>query len=197
MRDAGMNATLSFDSRDASSFASRGLAAELQYFQSDTSLGAQRNWQRIEAAIRKGVPAGKLMLWFTGAGGSELGTTLPADRAFSLGGPQSFPGYAMGAVRTRGYWTVDGDILWHVADIIPILSQSLLGGVRLEGGHAYGRVDPVPDGSIYGVSTYIGGRTPIGTLTVGVGWASGSRAGWITLGSPVGTGSILDHPMFR
>jgi len=55
----------------------------------------------------------------------------------------------------------------------------------------------VPDGSLYGVSAYLGGRTPLGTVTVGVGKTTGSWAGWITLGTPVGSGSILDHPIFR
>jgi NTE family protein len=195
--DAGLTATATYDSREAESFASSGLAAEVQYFKSDTALGAVRDWQRLEAALRKGVPAGRMMLWFTAAGGSNLGSALPADRAFSLGGPQSFPGYAIGEVRARGYWTVDGSVLWRVADILPILNQALYGGLRVQGGRVYERVDPVPNGPIYGGSVYFGGRTPIGTLTIGVGWALGSRAGWITLGTPVGRGSILDQPMFR
>ncbi len=195
--DAGLTATATYDSREQASFASNGLAAQVQYYKSDSSLGAVRDWERLEAAIRKGVPAGKMMLWFTAAGGTDLGSALPADRAFSLGGPQSFPGYSIGEVRARSYWTLDGAVLWHVADILPILNQSLYSGVRFEGGHVYGRVDPTPDGTLYGASAYLGGRTPIGTLTVGVGWASGSRAGWITLGTPVGGGSILNYSMFR
>jgi NTE family protein len=196
-RDAGLVATGTYDSREAESFASQGIAAMIQYYRSDGSLGADRDWQRIEAAIRKGVPLDKLMLWFTAAGGADLGSDLPADRAFSLGGPQSFPGYSIGEVRARSYWTVDGAALWHVADILPIFSQSLYGGLRLEGGHAYERVDPTPNGTLYGGSLILGGRTPIGTLTVGFGWANGSKAGWITIGTPVGSGSILNQPMFR
>jgi NTE family protein len=195
--DAGLAAIATYDSREAESFASRGVAVGVQYFVSDSSLGAVRNWQRLEAAARKGFPAGNMMIWLTLAGGSDLGSGLPADRAFALGGPQSFPGYAMGEIRSRGYWTADGAFLWHVADILPILSQALYGGVKLEGGEVYGRFDPVPNGFIYGASAYFGGRTPIGTLTLGFGWANGSKAGWITLGTPVGSGTILNHPMFR
>ena len=144
--DAGLAATASYDSREEESFSSHGVAAAVQFFDSSTDLGAGRNWQRVEAAVRSGFPAGKMMMWFTAAGGSELGSTLPADRAFSLGGPQSFPGYAMGEIRARRYWTADGSFLWHVADILPILSQKLYGGITLEGGQVYGRIDPVPDG---------------------------------------------------
>ena len=195
--DAGLAATATYDSREEESFASHGVAAAVQFFESSTDLGAERNWQRVEAAVRSGFPAGKMMMWFTAAGGSELGSTLPSDRAFSIGGPQSFPGYAMGEIRARRYWTADGAFLWHVADILPILSQKLYGGITLEGGQVYGRFDPVPDGTLYGASLSVGGRTPLGTITLGVGWASGSRAGWITLGTPVGSGTILNHPMFR
>jgi hypothetical protein len=84
-----------------------------------------------------------------------------------------------------------------VADILPIANQALYGGVGLQGGRVADRVDPVPDGALYGISGYIGGRTPIGTVTIGIGKATNAWAGWITLGTPVGTGSILDLPLFR
>jgi outer membrane translocation and assembly module TamA len=136
-------------------------------------------------------------LWLTAAGGTDLGSTLPADRAFSLGGPQSFPGYAPGEVRARAYWTAQSNVLWRVADILPIANQALYGGLGVEAGHVHDRVDPVADGDLYGISGYLGGRTPIGTLTIGVGKATGAWAGWVTLGTPVGSGSILDQPIFR
>ena len=126
--DAGLAATATYDSRDAESFAIRGLAAGLQYFKSDSSLGADRDWERLEGAVRKNVPVGKMMLWFTAAGGTDLGSALPDDRAFSLGGPQSFPGYSPGEIRAGRYWTLDGSFLWKVADILSILSQKLYGG---------------------------------------------------------------------
>jgi hypothetical protein len=47
------------------------------------------------------------------------------------------------------------------------------------------------------VSGYLGGRTPIGTLTLGVGKVTGDWAGWLTLGAPIGAGSILNQPLFR
>ena len=199
-RDAGLDAMMIYDTRETSSFATRGLAAELQYFWSGTSLGADRDWQRLEAAIRRAIPTGKMMLWLTAAGGTDVGTVLPADRAFSLGGPQSFRGYGQGQVRARRYLTVDGDFLWRIADIMPIASQTLYAGVGLQAARVYDRVDPVPNGSLYGVSVYLGGQTPLGTLGVGVGKATGSWAGWITIGTPVGTGStgsILNQPLFR
>jgi NTE family protein len=195
--DAGLRATAFYDSRDSAAFATEGTAAEVRYLKSTSALGATRDWERIEAAVRQVIHAGTTTLWLTAAGGSDLGSTLPADRAFSLGGPQSFPGYDQGVVRARRYWTLKGDALWRVADILPIANQALYGGVGLQGGRVADRVDPVPNGALYGISGYIGGRTPIGTVTIGIGKATNAWAGWITLGTPVGTGSILDLPLFR
>jgi NTE family protein len=195
--DAGLRASGFFDNRDSSTFASRGTAAEIQYVRSDDGLGADRHWETLEAAARQVLHAGVTTLWLTAAGGTDLGSTLPADRAFSLGGPQSFPGYAPGEVRARAYWTAQSNVLWRVADILPIANQALYGGLGVEAGHVHDRVDPVADGDLYGISGYLGGRTPIGTLTIGVGKATGAWAGWVTLGTPVGSGSILDQPIFR
>jgi NTE family protein len=195
--DAGLAAVAFYDSRDSATFATHGTAAAIQFFDSATALGATRDWEAIQAAVRQVVRLWKMTLWLTAAGGSDLGHTLPADRAFALGGPQSFPGYDLGEVRVRGYWTVEGDFLWRVADILPIANQALYGGIGLQAAHVYDRIDSVPNGELYGVSGYIGGRTPIGTITLGIGKATGSWAGWLTIGTSVGTGSILNQPLFR
>jgi NTE family protein len=195
--DAGLAASAYYDTRDAASFATRGTAAAAQYFWSADALGATRSWERLEGAVREAFRIDKTSLWLTAAGGSDLGSRLPADRAFSLGGPQSFAGYAPGEARARGYGTVTADFLWRVADILPIVNQTIYGGIGLQGARVYDRVDPVPDGKLYSVSGYIGGRTPIGTVSLGVGKATGDWAGWLTIGTPVGTGTILNLPLFR
>ena len=79
----------------------RGLAGMLEYMRSDDSLGADRDWERIEAGIGMAIPVRKDVVWATIAGGSNLGSDLPADRMFMLGGPGSFPGYELGEVRSR------------------------------------------------------------------------------------------------
>jgi len=195
--DAGIASKIFYDSRDAATYATSGTAAEIDYLRSDSSLGANRDWEVLETAVRQGLSVGRASVWFTAAGGSDLGSALPADRAFSLGGPQSFPGYAPGEVRVGRYWTLQSNVLWRVADILPIVNQTLYGGVGLEGGHVWNRIDPVADGDLYGFSVYLGGRTPLGTVTLGFGKATGDWAGWLVLGTPVGKGSILDHPLFR
>ena len=195
--DAGLLSTVFYDTRDASSFPSTGIAAKARYLMSNSTFGADRGWQEIEGAVRKVIPAGKATVWVTAAGGSDFGTSMPADRAFSLGGPQSFPGYAQGEVRARGYWTVETDVFWRVTDILRLANQALYGGVGLQAAGVYDRVDPVSNSKLFGVSGFIGGRTPLGVVTVGAGKATDAWAIWLTLGVPVGSGSILDEPMFR
>ncbi len=88
-------------------------------------------------------------------------------------------------------------MLWHLADTLAVVNHALYGGIEIEGGRVYERIDPVPDTTLYGVAAFIGGRTAIGTVALGVGKATGSWAAWLTLGRPVGSGSILEDPLFR
>jgi NTE family protein len=197
-RDAGMTARATYDSRDAATFARHGLAAEIQYLQSDESLGAERDWQRIEAGFRKGMPWGNNAVWLGLAGGTDPGgDMLPADRAFSLGGPRSLAAYQFDELRVRGYWLVDLSLLWRITELLPLRNQSVYGGLGLQSAGLYDRVDRVPDGTVYAASAYVGGPTPIGTFTIGVGGAKESWAVWLSLGRPVGKGSILGEGLFR
>ena len=61
----------------------------------DDSLGSDRNWERVEAGFRTALPFGKNVMWLSLAGGADLGNDLPADRAFSLGGPRTLPAFSL------------------------------------------------------------------------------------------------------
>jgi hypothetical protein len=104
-------------------------------------------------------------MWVAVAGGTDLGSQLPPDRAFALGGT-TFPGYQLDELRMRRYWTASGSFLWRLVDEMPIQNKA----------------NPVPNGTLFGGSIYLGGQTPVGALT---------------LGRPIGTGSILDKSPFR
>jgi NTE family protein len=197
-RDAGLVASALYDSRDAATFARHGLAAEARYVQSDESLGGDRDWSRIEAGVRKAVPFGKNAIWLSLAGGTDVGgDEMPADRTFSLGGPRTLPAYDFDELRARGYWLADLSVLWSLADLVPVRHQVVYGGFALQAAGLYDRVDRVDDGEVYAISTYVGGATPIGTFTLGVGGATDSWGVWLAIGRPVGKGSILDEGLFR
>jgi NTE family protein len=197
-RDAGIAASAIYDSRERESFARRGMAAAVQYVQSDESLGADRDWNRIEAGFRKGVPFGKNAMWISLAGGTSFGDDeLPGDRAFSLGGPRTMPAYQFDELRVNEYWLADVNVQWRIANLLAVREQAIYAGIGLQAAGLYERVDLVPDGEIYSVSLSVGGPTPIGTLTLGVAGSEDSWGFWLALGRPVGTGSILNDPLFR
>ena len=65
--DAGLLASGYFDNRDASTFATRGTAAEIQFFRSDSGLGATRSWEILEGGARQVLRAGVTTLSLTAA----------------------------------------------------------------------------------------------------------------------------------
>ena len=90
--DAGITALFEYDTRDTAFSPTRGLAVAAEYMRSDDSLGADRDWERAELGVGVALPLRRDVLWLSLAGGSDLGSDLPADRKFPLGGPGSFPG---------------------------------------------------------------------------------------------------------
>ena len=196
--DAGALISAEYDSRDTAFNPTRGLAMALQYMQSDRSLGADRDWNRAELGVGLAVPLRRDVIWVTVAGGSALGDDLPPDRKFALGGPGSFPGLELGELRVNDYWTVDTSYLWRVKDVLPIRNLALYAGIRLTAGAIYDRIDDGQDGEIYGGSVYLTGRTLAGPLVLGVGMTStDSWSLWLSIGRPVGHGTILEKGVFR
>jgi NTE family protein len=196
--DAGIAASAFWDSRDEATFSTEGFAAEINYLQSDESLGADRSWNRIEAAMRVPVDFGRYAMWISVAGGTSIGDdTLPGDRAFVLGGPRSLPAFQFDELRVRDYWLGNVLFLWRLKELLAVRNQTLFGGIGLQAAGLYDRVDLVPDGEVYGASAFLGGPTPVGALTLGVAGSPDSWAVWLTLGRPIGHGSILDEGLFR
>ena len=90
-RDAGLAVSAIYDSRDAGTFATHGVAASVEYMRADDSLGSDRNWERVEAGLRTAFPVGRNFMWVGVAGGTDFDDELPGDRAFSLAGRGPFP----------------------------------------------------------------------------------------------------------
>ena len=132
--DAGVTAQFIYDTRDAAFAPTRGLAASVEYMYSNDSLGADRNWQRLEAGTRIALPVRGDVIWLAAAGGSNLGSDLPVDRYFTLGGPGSFPGLELAQFRAPEYWTVSGSYLWKFADIQTLRGEAMYIGAQIEGG---------------------------------------------------------------
>ncbi len=196
--DAGIAASAIYDSRDTPFRATRGVAAAFEYFDSNGNMGARRNWQRAEFGIGAAVPFYQDVLWIAAAGGSRLGSNLPADRLFGLGGPVSLPGYELYQLRAGEYWTVSGSYLWQIKNISPLRGQSLYAGLRLQDSEAYDTFYSTNHGQIQSVTLFITGRTPVGPVTLGFATTTeNSRSVWLTFGRPLADGTILSHGIFR
>jgi NTE family protein len=197
--DAGIAASLEYDTRDTPFNPTRGLAMAFEYLDSSESLGADQDWERAELGIGVALPLLRRdVLWLTLAGGSDLGSDLPADRAFALGGPGSFPGLELGELRVGSYWTASTSYLWKFKELQTIRNQALYAGLRLMAGGVSDRVDFVDDEELYGASVYLTGRTLVGPLTLGLGATTNdSWSLWIAVGRPTGRGTILETGIFR
>jgi NTE family protein len=196
--DAGLVVSAEYDSRDTAFSPTSGLAVALEYFRSDEGLGADRDWERVELGIGAAVPIRGDVFWITAAGGSDLSGKLPPDRAFAIGGPGSFPGLELGELRVDGYWTIGTNYLWKVVDVLPIRNLAFYAGVGLTAGAIYDRIEGGRNGDIYGGSIFFTGRTFVGPLTVGIGATTfDTWSLWVSVGRPVGRGTILEKGIFR
>ncbi len=196
--DAGLALSATYDSRDTPFNATRGMALALQYVQSDESLGADRDWDRLEMGLGAAVPVRDDVIWVTLAGGSNVDKDLPADHYFSIGGPGSFPGYELGEIRAEQYWIASGSYLWETKQLVSVRGQTLYTGLRLLASQSNNRLDVEDDEVTYGASLYLTGRTPIGPFTLGVGGTSADTwSVWLGAGRPIGHGTILERGIFR
>ena len=202
--DAGIVSQAIWDTRDTAFNPTRGIVGAIEYMRSETSLGADRDWERLEAGLGVAVPVLKGdIVWLTAAGGTALNSTLPVDRNFALGGPGSFPGLPLDALRAPEYWTLNASYLWKLKELQSIRGQALYAGIRLETGEIDQWTGTSPTDTtglqpIYGGSLYIAGRTIVGPLTIGVGGTSQNTwTVWLAVGRPVGQGTILERGIFR
>jgi NTE family protein len=198
LRDAGIAASAVYDTRDTSFGATRGVVAEVEYFKSDVAFGAQRDWQRAEIGAGFALPFHNDILRVAVAGGSNLGSNLPPDRLFTLGGPVSLAGEELDAIRAAAYWTLSASYLWQIKDIFALRGQALYVGLRLQDLETYETIDDNNHGQIGSVSIFITGRTPVGPVTLGVAvTTANAQTLWVSFGRPIAEGSILSEGIFR
>ncbi|HSC27471.1 MAG TPA: BamA/TamA family outer membrane protein, partial [Vicinamibacterales bacterium] len=197
--DAGLTFTARYDSRDTATFATKGLSAAVRYDQIDDSFGADRDWDRMEAGVRKAISIGKYVTWLSLAGGSDLGTELPPDRLFSLGGPRVLPAFQHDELRVSDYWVAESSFLRRLKVLSPIKNQAIYAGLGLQAVGINDRLDIAGDDDevIYGGYLFLAGPTALGTFTLGLGLIEGDGNIWLSIGKPITSGTILDDGLFR
>jgi hypothetical protein len=166
----------------------------------DDTFGSDRDWERLEAGIRKSISIGKYVTWLSLAGGTDLDSDLPQDRYFSLGGSRVLPGYQHDELRVSDYWVAETSFLRRLKALSPIKNQAIYAGLGLQVAGLYDRLDVEganDEEGIYGGYLFLAGPTALGTFTLGMGFAEGEANVWLSIGKPITSGTILDDGLFR
>jgi NTE family protein len=190
----GLTFAYTFDDRDREALATRGWLGRLTYFRGLDALGsAAGDYDRAEGMLTKSMPVGPDLLQLRASGGGTFDGTLPFYDYFVLGGPVSFPGLGIGQLRGTSYWAGSASYLHKIVDINSLFGQSIYAGATLTAGDMSGRIDHMHEAPIFGAAFIVGGRTPLGPVTLS--FATTSTADWsmlFTLGRPIEERNIVD-----
>jgi NTE family protein len=184
-----------YDTRDRVTVPTRGWLARARYFNSDEGLGSEPGveYSRLDGLIAHTLPLWDDVVELTLMGGTSFGNELPIYDLFSLGGPNSFPGFNIGEQRGEEYWAGNARYLHKVADISPLFGQALYVGLQLSAAEMRARLDGLPPEKVYSGAVFLGGRTPLGPLTLSLATTSSDQ--WqllFGLGRPIEERTIAD-----
>jgi NTE family protein len=182
------------DTRDNVGLPTKGSYASLYYANAGTWLGGERDFSVAEGVFTRAWPLRNNSLNVVAAAGAELSGELPPTRDFRIGGIRSFPGLRTNELRGTSYWVAGAHYRQKVADIMKMFDQVLYAGLRLQAGRVGGRRDNIQEGTLFGISGNLSGRTPIGAFILSLGYVSNdSWALQFALGAPLPEGSGLDQ----
>jgi NTE family protein len=189
----GLSTRFTFDTRDRDVLWQRGMVARLGYFRSEEALGAEAPYDRFEGTATVALPLDRNVGYLRLSGGSSFDSDLPLYDTFSLGGPISMPGLAIGELRGTAYWSAQASYLWRIADISYVFGQSIFAGLKFTAADMNGRIDGVSASPIYSGAFVLAGRTLLGPLSLSLAGTSSSE--WqlvLGLGRPIEEGTIND-----
>ena len=189
----GISLGYTYDSRDRDFLSNHGILARVNYFRGEESLGAVGHYERLEGVLGAAVPVGDNMAYLRASGGSSLDTLLPVYDLFTLGGPVSMPGLALGELRGNSYWSGQAAYLHKIADIAPLFGHSLYLGATFTAADMSGRIDFERRAPVYSGAVVLGGRTPLGPVNVSLALTSESSWQFVfALGRPIEERTITD-----
>jgi NTE family protein len=165
----GVTFAFTYDDRDKAALATRGWLARLRYYRSMEGLGAAADYDRLEGMVMSSVPLWGNLLFVRATGGTSFGTDLPVYDNFVLGGPNSLPGLSTGQLRGTSYWAATTAYLHKIGEINELFGQSVYLGLSLTAADMSGRLDRVRSEPIYSSAIVLGGRTPLGPVTLSLG----------------------------
>jgi len=193
LADASIQLRATYDTRDSVGLPTKGTFMSFRYVNSDDWLGGEKKYEIAEGVISQAFSLRGNSLNVLAGGGNRLSGDVAVTEDIQLGGVRSFPGLRPGELRGNSYWYAGATYSWRIAELQPLFGQALYAGLRIQAGEMKERYDDVDDGTLYGISGQISGRTPIGPFVLSLGFVdNGNRLLQFTIGRPVPEGSILD-----
>ncbi len=126
--------TLTYDTRNETINPRHGVIGKISLDES-LSLGSAKSYTKLEASVRKFIPAGrKSSFVVTASGGGALTNSLPEFAMYSLGGPYSIRGFNISEVGVgKGYMMASLEYRTPIPFIDRLTSNTFVNNIRLAG----------------------------------------------------------------
>jgi NTE family protein len=183
---AGPRVTFAVDQFDHPWYPRGGYSANGSFYAATTALGSALNYQRIEARGGAARSWGAHTVALHAAGGSDLGSNMPAYESFLLGGPLRLSGFRLNQFAGREYAFGRAMYYNRVLALPDILGSGVYVGGSAEVGMMRDRYDQLPSGgTLYSGSLFVGADTFAGPLYLGAGLGNaGAFSIYLLLGAP-------------
>lgn len=183
---AGLRAVLFVDQTNHAWFPTDGYGLLGTAYAAMTSLGSAQNYERLEGTARGIRSWGPYTLNFSIAGGTALGSDMPAYESFTLGGPLRLSGYRINQFSGREYAFARAMYYKRVFPLPDILGSGVYAGGSAEVGWITSRFDTLPSrGTLWSASAFLGADTLLGPAFLGFGYAGDKNWSlYLLLGAP-------------
>ncbi|MDQ3200024.1 MAG: BamA/TamA family outer membrane protein, partial [Verrucomicrobiota bacterium] len=188
-----LRASATIDTLNRVTFPRSGWFARLEAEVSDSALGSEDNYSRVEGELYKPISFGpNTIVPRVTAGVRTSGGTLPYYDRFALGGFLNLSGYTRAELYDQN--AVLAEVIYYreLGKLPQVFGGGIYGGASLETGNVWanpGDID-LRDTVIAG-SVFLGADTLIGSLSFGVGASGkGQTAIYLQLGPVLGRGRI-------
>lgn len=193
-RDTSALTSFIYDTRNNPGLPTSGSFLNLNYRNSGSFLGGEQNFSRGEGVVKKSFPWRGDSLTLAVAGGKEMSGELTGVETFTIGGIRSFPGLQPFELRGNSYYVAGAAYFWKLSDIQTLFDQALYAGLRYSATRVGEPIDGANRGSLRGISTSLGGRTPVGPFLLSLGYVNDNTwALQFAFGRPISEGNVVSE----
>jgi NTE family protein len=183
---SGIRARLFVDQTDHAWWPTSGMGGTASAYAALNSFGSAQSYQRLEGSFRAAHSWGEHTIQVGAAGGTDLGSDMPAYESFTLGGPLHLSGYRINQFAGRQF--AYGRLMYYkrIFPLPDLLGSGVYAGASAEVGRISNRFDNLPSpGTLWSGSLFLGADTFVGPAFLGVGVAgSGNWSIYMLLGAP-------------